>query len=121
MITYDNTADVKVPALYEGDPDITITIMQCGVTESGGARYAYFVLEGGELRISGANLCGPAYGMWPEAADMARTLASFLGATYECGELTEHGESYSPIERMWLEVHAERFGLWASDMEEARS
>jgi len=121
MSTFDNEAKVSVPPLSIEDEEILIHIMQYGVTESGGARFAYVVQHGEEYPISGTDLCGPASGIWPEAADMAVTLGAFLGATFECGKLTEHGEGYSPEELAWLEVHAESLGCWASEMEESRS
>lgn len=113
-MTFDNGATVPVPAMHEGDTAITIEVAQYGVTAEGRAQFSYTVREGGMARVTGRDLFGPATGLWPEAADMAVTLASFLGATYECGEVTEHGESYSPEALSWLETHAERLGDFAA-------
>jgi hypothetical protein len=115
MTDFQNSAEVAVPALYIGEPDVTIEIGQCGVTSDGAARFSYIVTEGADIKLSGADLCGPASGVWPEAEDMAVTLASFLGSTYECGELTEHGESYRPHERIWLSTVAERMSAWSAE------
>lgn len=109
---YDNAAFVHVPQLYVSDRDLFLQVAQVGVTSDGAARFAYVVWDGDDASpIAGEDLCGPAAGTWPEAEDMANVLAGFLGAAYECGEVTEHGESYSPEELEWLEEHADRFQM----------
>lgn len=109
---FDNDAIVPVPAMYADDEPLTIYIKQSGVEPEGGARFAYRVMAGDVIGVQGDDLRGPAHGVWPEAHDMARVLAGFLGATYECGDLTEHGEQYSRAEQEWLSVHAERLSMW---------
>jgi hypothetical protein len=80
-------------------------------------RYAYRIYHQGSLVLKGSDMCGPASGRVPGAREMTITLADFLGATWECGRLTEHGESYAPSEQAWLENYAEEIGLWAYEMQ----
>jgi hypothetical protein len=123
---YDNEAMVTVAQLYVDDLPLNIKIWQSGVEADRDvfgtrARFAYEVVHNGLTVIKGDDLYGPATGLWPEAADMAVTLASFLSAASECGEITEHGESYPPETHTWLIANSERLGLWAADMEESEA
>jgi hypothetical protein len=119
-MNFDNAAELTVPPMYAGDTALTVEIWQSAVNGDGSARFSYIVREDSIAQLVGSDLSGPASGVWPEAADMAYTLGSFLGATYECGDLTEHGESYTPAEQVWLSTVAERFDMWAAEHEESR-
>jgi hypothetical protein len=117
---HDRALLVSVPQMMMDDPSMSIRMEWVGMERDdygSRARFAYQVMEEGEVKITGADLCGPATGQVPDLMEMVVTLAGFLGATYECGQVTEHGESYPPAERAWLETHAERFNVWAYDME----
>lgn len=117
-MNFDNIAEVTVPPTYVGDTELTVEIWQSAVNGDGSARFSYIVREDSIAQLVGSDLSGPASGVWPEAADMAFTLGSFLSATYECGELAEHGESYTPAEQVWLSTVAERFGCWVAERDE---
>ena len=112
---YQNEATVSVPALNTGDTPMTIRIRQSGVDRDDmgeRARFAWVVLHNNVPCLDGNDLYGPATA---GAEAMAVTLADFLGATWEHGELTEHGREYSASDRDWLSEHAERFGVWAAE------
>ena len=116
MTDYHNNAIVDVDAMHVDDRPMSIKIRQSGIDrdELGErARYAYVVFVDGAPIITGDDLHGPV-GYWPEAEEMAYTLGGFLGAAYECGQLTEHGKSYSASERDYLAEHGERLASWAA-------
>ena len=85
-------------------------------------RYRYTVRDGktSTVVLTGNDLhsgCGAK----PDSQAGMTSLLSFLGATYECGETTEHGESYPAHAQEWLERNAEECAMLAMDREEIRS
>ena len=124
MITFeasDNAAYVNVPAMSFGDPAITIQIWQCGVDRSWGeqrAQFAYVIRIDGVAGVRGEDLRGPNTGLWPEAEDMAVTLAAFCG-TADAEDAVYCG--WSASDAAFLAPHAERLSSWAAMREDAQN
>lgn len=115
----ENYVKIDVDRLRIDDRPLALEVWQIGGDRRIGEarpRYAYNVWFDGEIVMVGSDLYGPANSIHPEAEEMAATLAGFLGATYECGELTEHGKSYEVDQQAWLAEHAERLSMAAETM-----
>ncbi len=84
-------------------------------------RYRYTVKDGetGAVILTGNDLhsgCGAE----PDSQAGMTSLLSFLGATYECGEMSEQAESYPTHTHEWLERNAEECMMHAVEREDIR-
>lgn len=114
---------VNVPQLYRDDPTVTLYLSAHGGGTVGeayaGNGWDYLVTENGNTILEGSDLRS-APGRAAGHAEMAETLAHFLGAAGESlsmsGDRSEYASEYSETGREWLAANHERLSLFSPSL-----